>query len=147
MTVRRASENDIKHWSEMRCSLWPDSCDLHTLEIQDYFSNTSNDIHECFLVDEYGAPVGFIELNIRNYAEGSNLAKVPYVEGWFVEEKFRGKGLGKQLMTQAEIWAKSLGYDELASDTEIENVTSINAHKKIGFEEIDRIVCFLKTLK
>ena len=146
MIVRPATEADIEHWSRMRDSLWPDSSTINMEEIEDYFSNTSNGIQECFLVEEMGKPVGFVELNIRDYAEGSTCDKVPYVEGWFVDEAHRGKGLGKLLMKQAESWAKENGYSEIASDTELERAESIAVHKKLGFIETDRIVCFLKKL-
>jgi aminoglycoside 6'-N-acetyltransferase I len=49
-------------------------------------------------------------------------------------------------MSYAEKWALSLGYNELASDTEIENEQSISIHSHLGFKEIERIVCFLKRL-
>jgi aminoglycoside 6'-N-acetyltransferase I len=38
------------------------------------------------------------------------------------------------------------GYKELASDTEISNTQSIEIHKKLGFKETERVVCFLKKL-
>jgi len=146
MNIRRASKNDIPHWSRMRNSLWPDSIEVHTLEIDNYFSNTSNDVQECFLIEDNETPVGFIELNIRNYAEGSTSSRIPYVEGWYVDESYRGKGLGKALMSRAESWAQENGYSEIASDAEIENTVNISTHTKLGFEEVDRIVCFLKKL-
>ena len=50
-------------------------------------------------------------------------------------------------MAHAERWARALGYSELASDAEIDNTVSIAAHRALGFEETDRIVCFLKKLR
>ncbi|MCU7921017.1 MAG: GNAT family N-acetyltransferase [Candidatus Thiodiazotropha sp. (ex Epidulcina cf. delphinae)] len=147
MNIRSAIRDDIEHWAKLRNSLWPDSYAVHTTEIENYFSNASNNIRECFLIEVNDSPVGFIELNVRSYAEGSNYPEVPYVEGWYVENDFRGKGLGKMLMAQAETWAKLNGYSELASDAEIDNKVSIKAHKNLGFKETDRIVCFLKKLK
>jgi aminoglycoside 6'-N-acetyltransferase I len=49
-------------------------------------------------------------------------------------------------MAHAERWAGALGYSELASDAEIDNTVSISAHRALGFDETDRIVCFLKKL-
>lgn len=147
MNIRRASKNDRPHWARMRNTLWPDSIDVHTVEIENYFSNKSNDVQECFLIDEGEVPVGFIELNIRNYAEGSTSSQIPYVEGWFVDKSHRGRGFGKALMSRAETWATESGYSELASDAEIKNTASIAAHTKLGFQEVDRVVCFLKKLK
>ena len=36
------------------------------------------------------------------------------------------------------------GEMELVSDAEITNTRSIELHKQLGFEETERIVCFLK---
>ncbi len=139
-------QNDITHWARMRDALWPDSAATNTQEIEQYFSGQSNHIQECFLAIADETPVGFIELNIRSYAEGSDQAEVPYIEGWFIDEAYRGRGLGKNLMGAAEAWAKAKGFAELASDAELDNTGSISAHKKLGFTETDRIVCFLKQL-
>lgn len=146
MSVRKATNLDIEHWCRMRNSLWPDERATNRAEIEKFFSDSSESILECLIIDSPGQPVGFLELNIRTYAEGSENNKVPYVEGWFVDEKHRGKGLGRLLVECAEAWAKENGYFELASDAEIDNKASIAAHKKMGFEETDRVVCFLKKL-
>jgi len=95
MNIRSATKIDIEHWMRMRNSLWPDSTSTNKEEIENYFSNMSNDIQECFLIEDSEKPVGFIELNIRNYAEGSDYERIPYVEGWYVDESHRGKGWGK----------------------------------------------------
>jgi aminoglycoside 6'-N-acetyltransferase I len=50
-------------------------------------------------------------------------------------------------MSTAEHWALDNGFNELASDTEVYNELSMKIHKKLGFEEVDRIVCFLKKLE
>lgn len=146
MNLWRATKDDIEHWACMRNALWPNSSAINTIEIERYFAGTSKDIRECFLIGLPEKPVGFIELNIRNYAEGSNNQRVPYVEGWYVDKSHRGKGLGKLLMEKAESWARANGFTEIASDAEIENTRSIAVHKKLGFVETDRIVCFLKKL-
>ena len=50
-------------------------------------------------------------------------------------------------MSCAEEWALSLGFDELASDAQINNEQSISMHSHLGFKEVDRMVCFLKQLE
>ena len=91
--------------------------------------------------------VGFLELNIRSVVDGASGANVPYVEGWFVDEHHRKTGIGKLLFETAERWALNEGYSQIGSDADIDNMVSIAAHKKLGFEEIERKVCFLKALK
>ena len=132
----------------MRNFLWPGSLKEHTDEINKYFSNEETDMIEVFVLEKTpGKLGGFIELNVRNYAEGSVSPKVPYVEGWYVDEDLRGRGYGRQLIKAAETWAIENGFNELASDAELQNPDSIAAHKALGFREVERIVCFLKKLK
>jgi aminoglycoside 6'-N-acetyltransferase I len=96
--------------------------------------------------DDSGRAVGFAELSIRPYAEGCYSGRVAYLEGWFVEPAFRGRGLGAALVKAAEDWGRAQGCTELASDTEIANASSAAAHRALGFEEVERIICFRKAL-
>lgn len=145
--IRRATRNDRSAWSAMRTDLWPETDDAHLAEIDAYFSGTSIDIVEVLIVESASAAVGFLELNIRDFAEGSRNARVPYVEAWYVAPRHRGKGFGALLMQAAERWATDKGYSELASDTELDNTHSIALHGHLGFVETERLVCFLKKLK
>jgi aminoglycoside 6'-N-acetyltransferase I len=147
MVIREATEKDITRWSEMRTALWPETNNSHLAEIKEYFSGKSIDIVQVYIAEVASVTIGFMELNIRNFAEDSRHPKVPYVEAWYVKPKYQGRGYGKQLMQKAEQWAISQGYSELASDTEINNHRSISMHKHLGFMESARIVCFLKRLK
>ena len=71
---------------------------------------------------------------------------VAYIEGWYVDEHCRRRTLGTRLVQVAEAWARHKGLKEIASDTQIENAGSIQAHKGLGYEEVERSVCFRKTL-
>lgn len=131
----------------MRSALWPNSEDAHLTDIKGYFEGKSVDIDLVYVATVNDNAVGFIELNIREFAEGSRRPRVPYVEAWYVEPEYRGMNYGKLLMRKAESWALERGYSELASDTEIDNHQSIAMHAHLGFEETERIVCFLKKLR
>jgi aminoglycoside 6'-N-acetyltransferase I len=146
--VRKVTSQDIMAWAEMRNQLWPDKLSTHIKEIEAYFAGVSIDVVETFVIETAeSSMVAFIELNIRNFAEGSHHGQVPYVEGWYVKPEYQNKGLGKQLMQQAETWAIQQGFTELASDTEIDNDKSQAIHKRLGFKEVERVVSFLKPLK
>ena len=147
MKIREAKQSDLPAWSRLRTELWPDTPDQHVSELKAYFAGESIDITQSFVLENpKDEVVGFIELNIRNFAEGSRNPNVPYVEGWWVDPSYQGKGHGKALMQRAEQWALALGFNELASDAEIENHKSISIHKQLGFSETERVVCFLKQL-
>ncbi len=142
MNVRKVNLIDKDEWARMRNSLWPCSLKKHLKDINKYFSKDEMDIVDVFVLERNDGKLGgFIELNVRNYAEGSSSIKVPYVEGWFIDTDIRGNGHGKQLIKTAEKWAIENGFEELASDTELENPGSIAAHKALRFKEVERIVC------
>ncbi len=147
MKVRSVKKSDGKEWIRMRTLLWPESAKEHRKQTKDYFLDKSIYITKTFVIERDDLTLGgFIEVNIRSYAEGADEQNVPYIEGWYVDEDLRGKGLGRDLMLKAERWAQKSGYHYLASDAEIGNSQSINAHQKLGFEEVDRIICFLKAI-
>jgi aminoglycoside 6'-N-acetyltransferase I len=63
-----------------------------------------------------------------------------------VSDHLRGQKLGRELVQVAEGWAREKGCVEMASDTWLENETSIAAHLKLGYEEAERLVHFVKRL-
>ena len=89
---------------------------------------------------------GFLELSVRNYAEGC-LGATPYIESWYVDPDVRGSGIGRQLVGAAEGWAQAHGFSELASDAELGNTLSQAIHLAVGFSEVERIAVFRKKLK
>ncbi|HEY3624744.1 MAG TPA: GNAT family N-acetyltransferase [Terracidiphilus sp.] len=96
---------------------------------------------------ERGTLIGFVEAGMRSHADGCDTRRqVGFVEGWFVREEHRGKGIGRALMGAAEDWARSQGCREMASDALIDNAGSERAHLALGFEIVDRCIHFRKTL-
>lgn len=147
MKIRKAEPEDRDDWAIMRNLLWHSSLEAHLEDIDRYFAHNSANITNVLVLEkDNGKLGGFIELNIRNYAEGSKSEQVPYVEGWYIDRDLRNNGYGKQLMAMAEKWAIKNGFEELASDTELKNLNGIAAHQALNFQEVDRIVCFIKKL-
>jgi aminoglycoside 6'-N-acetyltransferase I len=89
---------------------------------------------------------GFIEVGTRPYAEGCATSPVPYVEAWYVDEDVRRQSVGRALFGAAEAWSRAEGFTEIASDVQIDNAGSIAAHKALGYEETERLVCFRRSL-
>jgi GNAT superfamily N-acetyltransferase len=87
-----------------------------------------------------------VERGSRDYAEGCLTSPVGYIEGWWVDPDVRGQGLGALLISAAENWARSRGYTEIASDADLNNAISQLAHRALGYEETQRIVCYRKQL-
>ncbi|MGB7921639.1 MAG: GNAT family N-acetyltransferase [Pyrinomonadaceae bacterium] len=148
MSIRQINASDRGEWLRMRRTLWPDCSDaMHSLEIEEQIRRDA--AGAVFVFErEGGSGLGaFIELSIRDRVDGSYSERVGYVEGWYVDADLRGGGVGRQLMARAEEWAIACGFTELASDAEIENEGSINAHHALGFRETFRLAHFIKQLK
>ena len=94
-----------------------------------------------------GKLVGFLEVDLRSHADGCNPSQpVGYIEGWYVAEDHRHRGVGKKLLGNAEDWARSQGCVEMASDAIIDNELSQRAHEALGYEVVDRCVHYRKKL-
>ena len=147
MRTRYAKPEDKPALVRMRTELWPDAVDEHAGAIDAYFEGKPSFMDQIIVCqNDDGQLIGFAELRVRNYAEGSDKMAIPYLEGWFVDASYRGQGIGGLLIAGAEEWARSLGYMELASDAAIDDQRSIAAHLALGFHETDRSVSFLKKL-
>jgi aminoglycoside 6'-N-acetyltransferase I len=143
--IKPATNSDLNQWAKLRYLLWSDlSIDGHNLEIQ---SELAHPDKECLLAWQDDQAVGFIELTLRSVVDGCLSTPVAYMEGWFVLEEFRAQNIGKKLVQSAEAWAQSRGCSEMGSDAEIDNQVSIASHKALGFEEVDRVVQFRKSLQ
>jgi aminoglycoside 6'-N-acetyltransferase I len=142
MTIRKIQKNDKAEYLRMRLALWPD--EDHEKELGSYFKNPK---WTTFVAEEGNRLCGFIEVGLRDYAEGCETSPVAYIEGWYVDPDRQRRGVGRKLVQSAEMWAKEQGFAEIASDTGLENEASIEAHKALGFDEAERLVCFVKGLK
>ena len=146
MKVRSVTENDKPDWIRMRTALWPEAPGDHPPEIDEFFRRNAK--NEATFVAEMsdGSVCGFVEAATRPYAEGCLSSPVGYVEGWWVDPEHRRNGVGAALVAAAEGWARSLGLTEMASDADIANDASKDAHQALGYSEAQHIVCYRKTL-
>ena len=145
MLIRPVEPTDRAEWLRMRLILWGGAAEEHIQDIATYFATPQRSI--TFVVERpTGGLCGLIEVSLRDYAEGCQTSPVAYIEGWYVDEHSRRRALGTQLVQAAEAWARNQGLKEIASDTQIDNTVSIQAHKVLGYEEVERLVCFRKAL-
>jgi aminoglycoside 6'-N-acetyltransferase I len=145
--VRHATPADAASLTRLRHALWPDgSEEEHRQEIDRFFADPRPPGAVLVAAGKSGL-VAFAEVSIRAYAEGCRTNRVGYLEGWFVETTARGRGVGRQLATAAEAWARSQGCVEFASDAEADNDLSSAAHRALGFAEVGLIRCFRKDLE
>lgn len=143
--IKEAKIKDIISLVNLARELWQESS---IEELSELFKSVINNNQEIiYIIKKENLVVGFAYFSIRkDYVEGSNTSPVGYLEGIYIKPEFRKKGLGKKLVDQGIVWAKEMGCKQFASDCEVDNHLSILFHKRVGFKEVNRIVCFLKEI-
>jgi len=144
--IREIVEGDRSDWVRLREALWPGSLADHEEETRTFFEKRLKS-PVVLVAEANGRLVGFLELDFRKYAPGCKSSPVAFIEGWYVEPESQGQGVGRALIEAAEALARAAGHHEIASDAEIENAQGIAAHRALGFDEIERVVYFRRSLR
>jgi aminoglycoside 6'-N-acetyltransferase I len=145
LTVRSIQQIDHAVWVRMRAALWPnDPPSVHATEIASLLDDKWS---WAFLAEtDGGMPAGFAEVTLRTCANGCDSQPVPFLEGIWPKPSFRRQGVGRGLVRHIEAFLLARGFAELGSDADIENRDSQTAHRRWGFGEIERVVCYRKAL-
>lgn len=153
MNIRQVQKSDSSEWLRMRNQLWyspeknlEQNLAEHSQEIDKHYSTNDPNLATFVIERPNGKLGGFLEASVRSYAEGCTTSRVGYIEGWYVDSDLRRQGWGKALVLAAENWAKQQGIEEMASDCELDNGVSLQAHLALGYVEVERIICFRKQL-
>lgn len=146
VTIRPLAESDLGEWLRLRRMLWDESSENdHKDEMLDIIEHTDSQLVAVADAGR-GRLVGFLEASIRSHVEDCDTDNVGYLEGWFVENGYRQEGIGGRLVRFAEDWARRKGSTEMASDAEVDNMVSQQAHLRLGYVETSRLVHLKKRL-
>jgi aminoglycoside 6'-N-acetyltransferase I len=139
--IRKAEISHLSVLADLAQKLWPEhDREELTAELAEILKKEDAVF---FLAEDQG----FAQCQLRyDYVEGTESSPVGYLEGIFVEESCRRKGLARELLSACENWAREQGCREFASDCELANTQSLRFHLGLGFEEANRIICFTKKL-
>ena len=141
--IRAARTTDREDLVRMRVALWPDSQEG---EVDGLLAMPPTEGAVLVAEAEGTGLDGFAEVGVRTFADGCASSPVAYLEGIWVDASARRSGIAAALVGEAETWARSAGLVELASDCEVDNVASQAFHRAVGFEEVQRSVCFRRDL-
>ena len=140
--IRKAEFSDLPVLTDLALKLWPDH---DREEMYEELASIMEKPDAAFFLAENAS--AFAQCQLRyDYVEGTESSPVGYLEGIYVEENCRRKGLARELLAACENWARKQGCREFASDCELTNTQSLRFHLGLGFEEANRIICFTKKL-
>ncbi|XMB85198.1 GNAT family N-acetyltransferase [Mycoplasmatota bacterium WC44] len=145
LIIRKIQKHDFDEWFSLVVKLWPGE---EKEEMKDEFNRVlvENDKEVYISIDD-NKYIGFINVSTRiDYVEGSESSPVGYVEGIYVLDEYREKGIARKLIEKAKEFSKERGYKELGSDTELTNVLSQEFHESIGFERAEVIVHYIQKI-
>lgn len=144
MEIRKANAQDETVLVTLMHALWPDA-PLIELSAELRLGLRSGKMH--YFIASNNLPLGFCQLSFRHdYVPGAASSPTAFLEGIYVDESVRGQNVATLLVEAAAAYARSKGCDELASDTEIDNDDSQRFHERIGFQEVERTVHYMKKL-
>ena len=145
MNIRVAKSSDLDGILPLVQSVWTSVKSSLDLYLQ--FSDMDSDSSVMFVAEEHNICIGFASVGLRfEYVEGTKTLPVAYLEGIAVKEEYSSKGVGKALINMCEQWARKHCFTEFASDCEVDNLSSEQFHKAIGFKEVSRNIHFVKPL-
>lgn len=143
--MKKAAAEDAKSVADLAIQMWSS----HTIEelAEEFRVCINTDSCVVFLALLDGEAIGFAQCGLRHdYVEGTDTTPVGYLEGIYVKEECRQRGIARELLQACQEWAKEQGCTEFASDCELVNEDSLKFHLKMGFEEANRIICFSRKL-
>lgn len=146
MNIVEVTQADFEEWLGLALELWSD---YSTEEMQISLTEILHSPRQSgFLVrTEEGRAIALMNLSLRyDYVPGATQSPVAFVEGIYVKPEYQKQGVGKALIQHAGQWAQAQGCVELASDALLENTVSHAFHKQVGFQEVERLVAFIKPI-
>jgi len=87
-----------------------------------------------FVAEDGDELIGYIYGRVLNRPK-KVLSKAGVIEDWFVEENYRGKGIGAMLWRRLIRWFKNKGCACLEINAYTKNKHAINIYRKMGFIE------------
>lgn len=145
MRIRKATERDESILVHLMQLLWPEAKSVELIaELRLGFR--TNHMHY-FLAEVDQETVGFCQLSFRSdYVPGAPSSPTAFLEGIYVIEQARHQDIATRLVETVERYATGRGCKYLASDTELENIGSQHFHTRLGFQEVERTVNYIKKL-
>lgn len=107
-------------------------------KVENWFENFYNEKNNAiFVAKEDEKIIGYIYIQITSADDGPTIDKEALVDGLYVDEQYRGKGVAKALISKVEEWAKRNDVQYVYINVLEENTTALNLYKKLDFNNFE----------
>ena len=143
LTIRDLTINDLDNLINLLHQLWPGKA-IHKKAVKTIIIKGINNNHQfyyCATLDD--KIVGFCSLTLKNnlWTEGT----LGNIDELVVDENYRNKGIGKELLLHIERLAQKLNCTRMELDSAFHRSEAHVFYEHIGFEK--RAYLFSKSLK
>jgi aminoglycoside 6'-N-acetyltransferase I len=146
--IRQTSNAGDPDWLVLRAEFFPEDFPGEHQQFLEKWAARQEGFTAFVASDENAGLLGFAEVAVRqDYVNGCQFQPALFLEGIFVREEHRGKGVARSLCEAAAVFGEQRGCREFASDVLIDDEQSLAAHAGLGFEETERVVYFRKLIK
>lgn len=141
MTIRTAVEDDAETIAVLSGQLgYP----AHPSEVRDRLKKLrARGDGEIFVAQTGRAVAGWV------HVYGSHILETPAhaeIGGLVVDDRHRGRGIGRDLMAAAERWAASAGYATVRVRSNVVREAAHEFYRRLGYSETKRQAVFSKTV-
>jgi len=135
INIRPANINDFEEVFLLLKQLWPDY-DLDKEAVKNIFlNNIETQRKYFFIVQIKDSIIGLISISIVNdFRHG----KIAIIDEFIVTEKFRGHGIGKNMLNYVSFFSKEKGCKSLELHSNLKRTKTHRFYKRNGFEETSK---------
>jgi len=155
-TIRKAKENDLEDLTR----LWKKLMDYHQKvcspkkQVKDKLKKDADKEWKKFALEnikkEKGLvlivfdgklPIAFCMALIKDGIPVFDPKEHGFISDLFVEENYRGQGMGKKLIDEVKLFFKKFKMESMSLKVDSVNLKSVKFYEKYGFEESSKNMC------
>lgn len=151
ITIRKATIDDLETVQSFNTKLGTQEHNDFDLTVNPAFASTTsgerylrnnivNDERLTLVALDDNIPIGYITGGIERVGEYRTIPSMVEIDNVWIEEMYRNRGVGKELITQFETWARERGVDRMRVIASHKNQRAIQFYTREGFQEYDLIL-------
>ena len=108
-------------------------------KVEEWFENIVNDKSNIIIVaKEDDLIVGYLFCKIITVDDDPTLESEALIDGLYVEDEFRNKGIATKLIEAAKKWCREQNVKYININVFDENSIALNLYYKMGFKDLER---------